>query len=44
MPPLPVPEWLGWPIRFAGFAVVGLLTFLLPSGATALRAQFVGYP
>ena len=43
MPPLPVPDWLRWPIRVAAFAVVGLLTFLLPSGATALRAQFGGY-
>ena len=42
MTPL-VPGWLGWPIRVTAFAIVGLLTFMLPSGATALQAQFAGY-
>jgi len=43
MTPFPVPGWLGWPIRVTAFVIVGVLTFMLPSGATALRAQFGGY-
>jgi signal transduction histidine kinase len=37
-------ERLTWPIRVFCFALVGILTFLLqPQGATAVRAQLVGY-
>lgn len=35
---------VGWPIRVAAFAIVGVLTFLLqPPGATAVPAQLAGY-
>ena len=35
---------VGWSIRAFFFVLVGVLTFLLqPPGATALKAQLVGY-
>ena len=39
-----MPRTLGWSIRAFGFALVGVLTFLVqPPGATAVKAQFVGW-
>jgi signal transduction histidine kinase len=38
------PRTVGWSIRAFGFALVGVLTFLVqPPGATAVKAQFVGW-
>jgi signal transduction histidine kinase len=39
-----MPRPLAWSIRAFGFALVGVLTFLVqPPGATAVKAQFVGW-
>src|SRR5271169_5971182 len=39
-----MPRTLAWSIRAFGFALVGVLTFLVqPPGATAVKAQFVGW-
>ncbi len=39
-----MPRTLAWSIRAFGFALVGVLTFLVqPPGATAVKAQFAGW-
>ena len=39
-----LPHKLDWFIRFAIYALVGVLTFVTqPPGATAVHAQFIGY-